>query len=76
MIKRSKSQHVVPRDGEWAVRGEGNAKDTKRFRTQKDAIDAAKKIAKNSRSEVLIHGQDGRIRERNSYGNDPFPPKG
>ena len=76
MIKRSKSQHVVPRDGEWAVRGEGNAKDTKRFRTQKDAIDAAKKIARNSRSEVLIHGQDGRIRERHSYGNDPFPPKG
>jgi hypothetical protein len=24
----------------------------------------------------LIHGEDGRIRERNSYGNDPYPPKG
>jgi hypothetical protein len=25
---------------------------------------------------LYIHGQDGRIRERNSYGNDPYPPKG
>ena len=33
-------------------------------------------IAINQRSEVLIHGENGRIRERNSYGNDPHPPKG
>ncbi len=76
MSKRSKSQHVVPRDGQWAVRGEGNERDTKRFRTQKDAVDAATRIAKNKHAEVLIHGRDGRIRERNSYGKDPFPPKG
>ncbi|MCA1979310.1 MAG: DUF2188 domain-containing protein [Thiobacillus sp.] len=30
----------------------------------------------NHPSEVLIHGENGRIRERNSYGNDPHPPKG
>ena len=37
---------------------------------------AARDIAINQRSEVLIHGENGRIRERNSYGNDPHPPKG
>lgn len=76
MGKRSKSQHVVPRDGGWAVRGEGNERDTKRFRRQKDAVDAATRIAKNKRAEVVIHGRDGRIREHNSYGKDPFPPRG
>ena len=30
----------------------------------------------NNRSEMLIHRPDGRIRGRNSYGNDPHPPKG
>ncbi|WP_239877180.1 hypothetical protein [Laribacter hongkongensis] len=24
---------------------------------------------------MLIYGENGRIRERNSYGNDPHPPK-
>lgn len=76
MTKRGKSQHVVPRDGGWAVRGEGNDRDTQRFRLQKDAIDAAIRIAKNNNAEVLIHRRDGRIRERNSYGKDPFPSRG
>ncbi|MBY0544383.1 MAG: DUF2188 domain-containing protein, partial [Gammaproteobacteria bacterium] len=26
--------------------------------------------------EHFIHGKDGKIQERNSYGNDPFPPRG
>jgi hypothetical protein len=24
----------------------------------------------------LIHGRNGQIRQRNSHGHDPFPPKG
>ena len=72
----SKNQHVVKREDGWAVRGEGNQRDTSHHRTQAEAEQAAKSIAINQRSEVLIHGEDGRIRERNSYGNDPYPPKG
>ena len=45
-------------------------------RTQKEAADAARQIAQNQKSEVLIHGRDNLIRERDSYGNDPHPPKG
>ena len=71
-----KNQHVVPREEGWAVRGEGNTRDTSVHRTQADAERAAREIAINQKSEVLIHGEDGRIRERNSYGNDPYPPKG
>ena len=71
-----KNQHVVKRDEGWAVRGEGNTKDTSYHRTQKEAADAARQIAQNQKSEVLIHGRDNLIRERDSYGNDPHPPKG
>lgn len=70
-----KNQHVVKRDEGWAVRGERNSRDTSRHSTQDQAIDKARSIAKNQRSEVVIHRPDGRIRDKDSYGNDPFPPK-
>ena len=70
-----KNQHVVKRDGGWAVRGAGNSRDTSRHRTQAQAIDSARGIAKNQSSEVVIHRPDGRIRDKDSYGNDPIPPK-
>jgi hypothetical protein len=41
------NQHVVPRDDGWAVKGEGNKRDTSRHNTQKEAIDAARDIAIN-----------------------------
>lgn len=72
-----KNQHVTRRkDGTWQVIGEGNSKPTKILDTQAKAIDYAKGIAINQQSEVFIHGRDNKFRERNSYGNDPFPPEG
>lgn len=71
-----KNQHVVPRDDGWGVRGAGNSRDTARTRTQGEAIDRAREIAKNQSSEVVIHRSNGQIRDKNSYGNDPHPPKG
>ncbi len=75
-MAKGKNQHVVKRDKGWAVRGAGNSKDTVVKRTQQEAFEAARDIAINQGSEVLIHGRDGKIREKNSYGNDPHPPKG
>ena len=70
-----KTQWVSPRDGGlWAVHGEKNAKDTKVCRTQREANEYAKSIAKHQQSEVIIQGRDGRIRSKDSYGNDPCPP--
>lgn len=71
-----KNQHVVPHQRGWAVKGAGNERATSVHQTQQEAIAAAKEIAQNQRSEMLVHGENGRIRERNSYGNDPYPPKG
>lgn len=71
-----KNQHVVPVNGQWGVKGEGNEKYTSLFPTQAEAIEKAREIARNQQSELLIHGRDGQIRARDSHGNDPFPPKG
>ena len=71
-----RNQHVVPSDGGWAVKGAGSSRATRVFKTQGEAIEAGRDIAKNQGSELLIHGRDGRIREKNTYGRDHYPPKG
>ena len=71
-----RNQHVVPREDGWAVRGEGNNRDTRRFETQGDAIRVARRIARNQKGELFVHGRDGRIRERRSYGDAPYPASG
>jgi uncharacterized protein YdaT len=73
MAKRN--QHVVPLGNGWAVKGEGSKKFTVITENQRDAITVAREIAKNNRSEIVIHGKDGKIRDKDSYGNDPNPPK-
>ncbi|WP_440897440.1 DUF2188 domain-containing protein [Amphibacillus sp. Q70] len=71
------NQHVTPhKDGGWQVKGGGNSRATIRTNTQYEAINIAKGIAINNGSELLIHNRSGRIREKNSYGKDNYPPKG
>jgi uncharacterized protein YdaT len=74
MAKRN--QHVVPHAEGWAVKPEGGKRPSSVHDTQQEAIDRAREIARNHESELFIHRPDGRIRERDSYGNDPFPPEG
>jgi hypothetical protein len=72
-----KNQHITPHPGGgWQVKGTGNTKATVITGTQKEAVDIGRNIARNQQSELLIHGRNGQIRERDSYGNDPCPPKG
>lgn len=68
--------HIVPSDGEWSVKRAGAERASRRFDTQQAAIDYGRKLARNDKVELLIHGRNGRIRARDSYGNDPFPPRG
>lgn len=72
-----KNQHVTPHPGGgWQVKGAGNSRATLRTSTQADAIKAARQIAKNQNAELVIHRPDGRIRDKDSHGHDPYPPKG
>lgn len=68
--------HTVPHEAGWANRREGNQRVSKTFDTQREAQTAGRESAKRDETEHLIHGRDGRIRARNSYGNDPYPPPG
>jgi len=70
-----KNQWVTIHPNGWAIKGEGNKRATKVTKTQKEAIDIAKKIAENQKSELYIQNREGKIRSKDSYGNDPYPPK-
>lgn len=69
-------QHVVPNGSKWSVRKAGSMRASGTYDTQSEAISRARDVAQKQKTELFIHGRDGRIRERNSYGNDPNPPKG
>lgn len=71
-----KTQHIVKNpSGGWAVKKGGSSKATKVFNSQEEAIVHGREIAKKQGAEFYIHGRDGRIREKDSYGKDPHPPK-
>lgn len=72
----TKGQHVVPTGNKWSVRRAGASRASAVYGTQREAIEAARDLARRQKTELYIHGSDGRIRERSSYGNDPYPPKG
>ena len=71
-----KNQHVVSLGDRWAVKEEGAAEPFALFKTQSEAWEKAKSIARKERAEALLHGRDGQIRERNTYGHDPTRHKG
>jgi hypothetical protein len=61
--------HVVPKGEDWAIEVDGKVRSA--FETQRDAIDEARGIAEHEGGELVIHGEDGSIREKQSHGNDP-----
>jgi len=67
--------HVVPYGDDWAVRRENSDRVSSVHRRQSDAIDAGRTMARRERTELIIHGEDGKIRDSDSYGSDPFPPR-
>ncbi|MBM6823691.1 DUF2188 domain-containing protein [Veillonella magna] len=71
-----KNQHVVPNGSAWSVKGAGNSKATKNFSTKQPAINYAREISRNQKSELVIHNKDGRIAQKDSHGHDPHPPNG
>lgn len=76
MAPRGKDIHTVQnQDGKWVNKQDGQQIGPAHS-TQEKAIDQGRDLAKVSRVDHSIHGRDGKIREKNSYGPDKFPPKG
>lgn len=66
---------MVPHDGGWGVRAAGSDRLSRQFDLKVDAVNWARNMARQQQSELFIHGRDGRIQDRDSYGNDPCPPR-
>lgn len=76
VIMDGKNIHVVRSGDQWKVKQENCQCSFGNFDTQREAFGRAREIAMNNGQEVAIHGMDGRIRAKYSYGNDPYPPRG
>ena len=75
MVK--KDVHTTPNpNGSGWVNSVGGKPAGVTHRTQQAAVEAGRSIARANATEHSIHGRDGQIREKNSYGSDSFPPKG
>jgi hypothetical protein len=75
-MTKSNGVHTVPNpEGNgWVNEVGGNI--ISHHHTQGTAIDVGRREAIHRETEHFIHNRQGQIRDRNSYGNDPYPPKG
>ena len=70
-----KNIHVVPSGSGWAVKQEGQPTPISNHRTQRAAENAARPVARRNEGELVVHRPNGQIRDSDSYGNDPNPPR-
>lgn len=74
-MTRKRDFHVVPHGNDWAVKKEGSSRASSVHPTQKAAIDRGREAARRDKAELVIHRKDGTIRDSDSFGNDPCPPR-
>ena len=70
-----KAIEVVPHDKGWAVKKEGGERASSLHDTKAAAVKQGTQQAKNEKTELVIKKEDGTIQNKNSFGNDPHPPK-
>lgn len=63
-------------DGEWKSKVEGSSRAAHVGGNKADQQQVGREMAKERGVEHTILNMDGKIGEKNSYGNDPFPPRG
>jgi len=67
--------HVVPNGTNWQLKHDGQVLGN--YSLKANAVAEGRRVARaNQPSELVIHNADGTIAERETYGNDPFPPRG
>lgn len=70
-----KNFHSVPKNNGWAVKKEGITKPISIHHTQVASEDKARLLAKKAEVEAVYHNKRGEIKDKDSFGNDPNPPK-
>ena len=74
-MTNKKNVWVVPQGDDWAIKREGADRASKVVERKSDAEAYAKDLAKKDHVELIVQRSDGTIQKKNSYGNDPNPPK-
>ncbi|MEK7075593.1 MAG: DUF2188 domain-containing protein [Patescibacteria group bacterium] len=67
---------VSPDGDGWKVHSAGSDRAFRHTENKNEAIIIAQDVAKNNNAELIVQNKDGEIGWRNSFGNDPYPPKG
>ena len=63
--------HTVPREGKWLNEVEGGERASSTHDTKDEAVAAGRGLARNRKTEHVIHNSAGTFGERQSYGGDP-----
>lgn len=71
-----KNYWTARHDEGWTVKREGSGRAASVHASQSAAWDETRRLARGAGGEAYLKGRDGQIRARNSYGHDPYPPKG
>lgn len=68
--------HVVPgKNGGWDVKRNSGERASAHTETKKDAVNIARTISQNQKTELVIQNRNGKIANSDSHGNDPCPPR-
>ncbi|NUP12917.1 MAG: DUF2188 domain-containing protein [Polyangiaceae bacterium] len=67
--------HTTPNPGGKGWVNQVNGETVSRHIKKDNAVERGREIAIDKKAEHTIHKKDGTIGEKNSYGNDPNPPK-
>lgn len=71
-----KNVHVVPNNDKWAVKEEGIEKEVSTHDSKELAISMGRELAIKNKAELVVHNLDGKISQKDSFGNDPRNSKG
>lgn len=74
-MPRDEHHVVTNKNGGWDVKRNGSQRVSVHTETKKEAVDIARRISQNQKTELVIHTKDGRISNSDSHGNDPCPPR-
>jgi hypothetical protein len=70
------SHHVVPnQDVGWEVKKAGAERASEHSETNQEAVEKGRQLSQNQVPELVILSKDGKIKKKDSHGNDPCLPK-
>lgn len=74
-MSKKKNIWITPHKDGWAVKREGSDRSSKVTTTKKEAEKFGRDLGKKDGVEVITQRKDGTIQSKDSFGNDPNPPK-